>query len=363
MHRLRNASALLEAGLGTRAQREAQAATQLEPKSALAWKTLGWTLQHDAVGRRFGEGFDRAGAIAAYRKARALDPSELDIAADLAVLLEHDDHGVRYSAKANLEQAVDEYQARAQAAERRAAKSDDYANNLYYALLYPRRFEELRDALRQQPAEHRAARADHAAMAAERDGSARAIEARARFVSSESDRRTALTSAGGHPHAAARIFGGGGPDRRRARAARPRRPRKRSVSRCCARPPQRAQRHQADRPARRGAALRSRNCCPDNNDCDASACAAEPTDGDLDGLAEFDVRSARSCIGLARQELPFEVGADLVFSNLRVTVEGDDARGYRAQLRAGGETQTFYFVAKNGSYQILTVARSSGRWR
>ena len=70
VHRLRNASALLEAGLGTRAQREALTATRLEPNSALAWKMLGWTLQHDAVGRRFGEGFDRAGAIAAYRKAR-----------------------------------------------------------------------------------------------------------------------------------------------------------------------------------------------------------------------------------------------------------------------------------------------------
>jgi hypothetical protein len=59
VHRLRSATALLEAGLGARAQHEALAATKLEPKSALAWKTLGWMLQHDAVGRRFGEGFDR----------------------------------------------------------------------------------------------------------------------------------------------------------------------------------------------------------------------------------------------------------------------------------------------------------------
>ena len=123
VHRLRNASALLEAGLGTRAQREALTATQLEPKSALAWKTLGWTLQHDAVGRRFGEGFDRAGAIAAYRKARALEPENTDIAADLAVLLEHDAYGVRYSPKANLDEAIAEYQARAQAARARTTRS------------------------------------------------------------------------------------------------------------------------------------------------------------------------------------------------------------------------------------------------
>src|SRR6185436_15673077 len=81
VHRLRSASALLEAGLGARAQREALAATRLEPKSSLAWKTYGWTLQHDAVGRRFGEGFDRPAALAAYQKARELAPTDTDIAA------------------------------------------------------------------------------------------------------------------------------------------------------------------------------------------------------------------------------------------------------------------------------------------
>ena len=63
VHRLRSATALLEAGLGARAQKEALAATKLEPKSALAWKTLGWMLQHDAVGRRFCDGFDRGCTI------------------------------------------------------------------------------------------------------------------------------------------------------------------------------------------------------------------------------------------------------------------------------------------------------------
>ena len=60
--------------------------------------------------------------------------------------------------------------------------------------------------------------------------------------------------------------------------------------------------------------------------------------------------------GLARQELPHEVGADLLFSNARVTVDGDDAGGYRVQLRAGGETQTFYVVREDGAYRILAVA-------
>ena len=72
-------------------------------------------------------------------------------------------------------------------------------------------------------------------------------------------------------------------------------------------------------------------------------------------------RAQRSIIsGLTRQELPVEVGADLLFSNVRVTVEGDDAGGYRVRLRAAGETQSFYVVREDGAYRILTVAPLMG---
>ncbi len=45
----------------------------------------------------------------------------------------------------------------------------------------------------------------------------------------------------------------------------------------------------------------------------------------------------------------------MLFSNVRVNVEGDDAGGYRVQLRMTGETQTFYVVKVDGAYRILTV--------
>jgi len=64
--------------------------------------------------------------------------------------------------------------------------------------------------------------------------------------------------------------------------------------------------------------------------------------------------------GLTRQELPFDVGADLLVSNVRVNVEGDDALGYRVQLRAAGDTQSFYVVKEDGSYKLLTVAPMVG---
>jgi hypothetical protein len=61
---------------------------------------------------------------------------------------------------------------------------------------------------------------------------------------------------------------------------------------------------------------------------------------------------------LARQDSPPDVAADLSFVSMRVTVEGDDARGYRAQLRnAGGGASANYFVVKeDGAYKLLARA-------
>ena len=94
--RTRIARALLAGGMGEAAREEARRATELEPKLAPAWRHLGWVLQHDEIGRRFGAGFDRAGAIAAYRKARSSIPRIRSCRTDLAILLEHDAAGVRY---------------------------------------------------------------------------------------------------------------------------------------------------------------------------------------------------------------------------------------------------------------------------
>lgn len=109
--RTRIARALLAGGLGEAAREEARRAIQLEPGFAQAHRDLAWILQHDDLGRRFGPGYDRAGALAAYRKAKQLDPKDGIARADLAILLEHDAEGVRYSTRADLAAAIAEYQA------------------------------------------------------------------------------------------------------------------------------------------------------------------------------------------------------------------------------------------------------------
>lgn len=358
VHHLRNASALLEAGLGSRAQREALTATRLEPKSALAWKLLGWTLQHDAVGRRFGEGFDRAGSIAAYRKARELDPRNTDIAADLAVLLEHDRNGVRYSPGANLDEAIEEYRGRRKLLSEAEARDDEYANNLYYALLYAHRFAELREALRAQPpgASQRALLVT--AVAAEHGGAA-AIEASRSLMSSEADRRAALASAGNiltrmrNYEAAAALIEASTRGQPTTAANTQRIAMLRKTTRIDGR---------GIAPTDpRGVVLHAfGQLFAADRDPDALRKLLSRRSAHLADTIDFG-RAQRAIIaGLTRQELPTEVGADLLFSNVRVNVEGDDALGFRVRLRAAGDIQSFYVVREEGAYRILTVAPIMG---
>ncbi len=134
----RLARALLAGGMGEAARQEADRAARLEPRAAVAQRTLAWVLQHDGLGRRFGAGFDRAGAIAAYRKARSLDPDDEATRADLAILLEHDAQGRRYAAGADLAAAITEYQAL-----RKDLKSKALDDNMLVALLRAGRFAEV----------------------------------------------------------------------------------------------------------------------------------------------------------------------------------------------------------------------------
>jgi len=358
VHRLRNASALLEAGLGARAQREALAATRLEPASALAWKTYGWTLQHDAVGRRFGEGFDRAAAIAAYRKAQQLEPKNTDIAADLAVLLEHDATGVRYSPEANVDEAITIYQARRKLLSEADARNDDYANNLYYALLYSRRYADLRETLREAKPSLAQRALLITTLAAEKGGAV-AIEASRSLVSSESDRRSALASSGNiltrlrEYQAAADLIEASTRGQTTTAAQTQRIALLRKTARMDGR--------KIEPTDPRGVVLRSfGEMFSQKRDPVAFRKLVSKRSLGLAETIDFESAQRKIIAGLTRQDLPPEVGADLLFSNVRVNVEGDDAIGFRVQLRAAGETQSFYVVKEDGAYRILTVAPMVG---
>ena len=138
IHRIRLAQALLRLGLAGEAVRQAREATELEPDSALAWWCLGFALEHDELGRRFGLGFDRASALAALEKAVELAADDPLPRTELAILLEYNDEGQRYVTGADLDRAAAHYRIL-----RDELGARNLEVNLVSALFWAQRWEEL----------------------------------------------------------------------------------------------------------------------------------------------------------------------------------------------------------------------------
>ncbi len=188
-HFVRLAYGLLDAGLGEAARAAARKATDVDPKSALPWKTLAWILQHDELGRRFGKGFDHQGAWDAYRKALELDSTDNGARADMGILLEHDSRGERYGAGARLDLAIDAY-----VAAKEVIKGTDLANNLAIDYLRARRPKECQEWLKVMPNSQKRRIYQLLATALD-EGAAAAIRQAAKEITDESERRTCLYNA------------------------------------------------------------------------------------------------------------------------------------------------------------------------
>jgi tetratricopeptide (TPR) repeat protein len=189
LHHAHLALALLEAGAGEEARKEARLATALEPSSAFGWRTLGWVLQHDGLGRRFKPGFDHGGALAAYRQATVLDPKDVESRGDLAILFEYDARGERYASGARLDRAIAEYQELRETLERK--ELDD---NLMLDLFLTGRHAEV---LKLAPSVAQSSLRDSVrlASAALVEGPAAAARQATRWVTAPEARRTALVAA------------------------------------------------------------------------------------------------------------------------------------------------------------------------
>lgn len=104
----RYARRLIQAGLGDAARAAARRAVELEPKSAYAQFWLGWVLAHDRWGGE-GRGADRAGARAAYERSIALEDVLSGPHANLGLLFEHNDRGLRWGSGARVDRAIEEH--------------------------------------------------------------------------------------------------------------------------------------------------------------------------------------------------------------------------------------------------------------
>lgn len=138
-HHVQVGRAYFVGGMAEVAREELRRAIALEPGYAPAHRFLGVALQHDLLAREFRKGFDLAGAIAAYRKAKELAPKDVDIRGELAKLLSRGDDGDLYSKGARLTEAIDEYKSIATDLEELR-----FEGELLTAMAHAGRFEEMK---------------------------------------------------------------------------------------------------------------------------------------------------------------------------------------------------------------------------
>ena len=124
------ARALLQAGLGRAARAESARAMQLGGGELEVGFAHAHVLSHDLFGRQHAPGADLEGAERQYRALARLDPKNVHVRQNLAVLLEHNARGERYGTGARLTEALVEYRAI------RDLGDHDLDGNLMAALLY-----------------------------------------------------------------------------------------------------------------------------------------------------------------------------------------------------------------------------------
>ncbi|HYI03022.1 tetratricopeptide repeat protein, partial [Hyalangium sp.] len=347
LHRAQLALALLEAGVGEEARAAARRATEVEPSSATGWRVLGWALEHDALGRRFKPGFDYPGAVAAYRKARALDPTDFETRGDLGILLEYGPRGERYGADSRLEEAVDEYKALREELSRKDM-DDHLLLDLFLLERYP---ELLKLANGMEPSPLRnSVRLSASALV---DGPAAAVKNAAKWVPPIDARREALEDAADrllrlrrYPEAHALLT-------EAARGASDAVEKQRRLT-----PLSKAKRFErkslkSDDP--RAVVQRLFLAVLDEDGGKAqveglihkSALAAEPE------LVNEVTRTIRLLLNRGvLAEVPQSSAADLALSLVEMRVEGDAKRGYRIQSRLpfeGSSGSENWFIVRSGS--------------
>ncbi|MES2221942.1 MAG: DUF3857 domain-containing protein [Acidobacteriota bacterium] len=190
------AQALLAVGVGDMARAEADRAVALDPKSPAALITQGWVLEHDLLGNRFGSGFDRSGAIAAYTKAIPVRTEDFDPRFNLAVLDEFNANGVRYASDANLTGAIAIYRELiADDLKKNLPEVSQHRINLGYALLYNHDYSQLEKLIPDIPPGINPSALSIAVAVAQKDVSAGLASADHLNLSAE-DRNKALLAAG-----------------------------------------------------------------------------------------------------------------------------------------------------------------------
>ena len=356
LHKVQLAQALLAVGLGEEARTVAQQATTLEPNSALAFSTLGAILKHDLIGRLEKKGMDYDGAIAAYRRALALDPKDKETRANLALLLEYDADGTRYGEKANLKEAVAQFRELKKVDEEYSRTYDD---NVLYDLWYARDFKGVLDYAATLPTSDVRKALTLAAIAV-RESTDAALKRSLEITTDNQERSKALVTAGAvlvrvrkYSEGAAMLIEGARGQDNESQVMR-------SAAAFGTTKPYETVKINPSDP--RGVVqdlfgkMLSGELTLD--ECKLLIYHGEQ-DPDLLDSTQFQqmMSTLKSQIGAAG--LPLVTIADIAISNMHYTVDGDDSIGYKVIVESpGAPAQDMYVVRDGSGYKIAGFSGS-----
>lgn len=357
LHYTEVARALLAGGMGAAARREAKKAIEVEPKSAKAHATLGWVLANDLIGRELRNGCDVPGSIAAYRKAKELDKDDLTTRAELAMILQYTDAGVRYGDVKRMGEAIDEYLA----IKKDIEEADDAAIDRELMTLYAhsQRWNELKKLLA-ETTDTQAKDVWSLVTTAIADGAQSAIAAAQRL---EPARRRELQSQAGGTVAVLRHYGAAADLLIAAAQGAP----NAAALRQQADMMRKAKRHEELKldPADAKSVLRTAFLDifqgADEDDLSKYATKEVATIFKEDGLrdkARGDTAASRAATmkAIRKKDITSNFMADLALSAIDIQQDGTEPLGYRLRGRvAGGASDnefTAYVVKEDGEYRL-----------
>jgi len=354
LHKAQLARALLTAGLGERAREVALEGTKLEPSSFIAYKTLGQVLKNDLMGRPLKKGMDYTGAVAAYKKAIAIDPKDKDTQADLALLLEYDADGARYTENAQLKGAVEVL--------RNLKKLDEeyersYEDNVLYDLWYAGDYKGLLEYAATLPSSE-VRKGLVVAATAIQDGSDAALKKSVSVTTDEQSRSKVLANASAvlvrarrYAEANAMLTeaarGGNNENQARNLAILSNTKRYTDVKLNPANP--------SDVIVRLYGQMLSGNLKLD----EFKSMLYMPSEASTEPVDEKQFKKMMSMLRsqITSSGTPLVNIADTVVSNMHCTVEGDDSSGYKVTLESpGAAAQELFVVRDRGEYKIAAFS-------
>ncbi len=359
LHHAQIAYIFLQAGMGDRARSEAEAATRLDPKSAVAFKSLGWVCQYNSIGIQYARGFDWKCANSAYKKALELDADDTNTALNLAILDEFDADGERYTAGAQLADAIKQYDA---IKEKDKSVGEQYEDNRLYDLFYNRQYKGVLQAvekLSSNNARDGLAIASMVAQQPDQSGVKAGIDRSNHLSSGTQGRSAALSSAGTlllhlsrYPEAA-EILAAAAEGQSNAAAITQQVSLYRQLTPwdhkyLPASDPRSTMQHlfmetiMGTLTGTRATELLSRHAYGSDADWKKNLDKLQETRGLLHTFS-------------AQSGLPPNVLLDLIAGNLKLTSEGDDRTGYRITVQSLGSQAQHYFLSReNGAVKVVT---------